>query len=91
MQRNSVGVHINAFTKSKILQPVFVLGFKIQYYKQCVLRLMQTNYFDKMTGAKIRAALFDLDGVVFDTESQYSIFGGNNVKNTILTNLDLRM
>lgn len=35
---------------------------------------MQTNYFDKMTGAKIRAALFDLDGVVFDTESQYSIF-----------------
>lgn len=24
----------------------------------------------------IKAALFDLDGVVFDTESQYSIFWG---------------
>lgn len=24
----------------------------------------------------IKAALFDLDGVVFDTESQYSIFSG---------------
>lgn len=24
----------------------------------------------------IKAALFDLDGVVFDTESQYSVFWG---------------
>lgn len=28
----------------------------------------------------IRAALFDLDGVVFDTESQYSVFWGNQCR-----------
>lgn len=33
-----------------------------------------------MTEAKIRAALFDLDGVVFDTESQYSIFWGGQCR-----------
>lgn len=35
---------------------------------------------------KFKAALFDLDGVVFDTEPQYTEFGAVNVLNSILTN-----
>ena len=31
---------------------------------------------DEMNKVKFKAALFDLDGVVFDTESQYSVFWG---------------
>lgn len=33
-----------------------------------------------MTKSSLRAALFDLDGVVFDTESQYSIFWGEQCR-----------
>ena len=33
-----------------------------------------------MTNSNIRAALFDLDGVVFDTESQYSVFWGEQCR-----------
>lgn len=33
-----------------------------------------------ITGDNIRAALFDLDGVVFDTEGQYSVFWGSQCR-----------
>ena len=33
-----------------------------------------------MTATSLRAALFDLDGVVFDTESQYSVFWGEQCR-----------
>ena len=33
-----------------------------------------------MNKRQFRGALFDLDGVVFDTEPQYTIFWGNQFK-----------
>ena len=33
-----------------------------------------------MNNGKFRAALFDLDGVVFDTEPQYTVFWGNQFR-----------
>lgn len=36
----------------------------------------ENKKYNKTIDMKIKAALFDLDGVVFDTESQYSVFWG---------------
>lgn len=41
---------------------------------------MQRQINTDMTERHIRAALFDLDGVVFDTEKQYSVFWGKQCR-----------
>lgn len=41
---------------------------------------MQRQINISMTERHIRAALFDLDGVVFDTEKQYSVFWGKQCR-----------
>lgn len=40
----------------------------------------QLTILNMLIGENIRAALFDLDGVVFDTESQYSVFWGGQCR-----------
>lgn len=40
-----------------------------------------------MASKQIQAALFDLDGVVFNTEDQYSIFGEVSAGSIIRINL----
>ena len=41
-----------------------------------------------MASKQIRAALFDLDGVVFNTEDQYTVFWGSQCRYIIRINQD---